>query len=256
LDRPSQERDVKAAPDDQRALLDLQDADSATARLQHQLRTLPERERSDAAATAAERAAADTVRAQTEVADLQRAVRRAEEEVAAVRARADRDRAMLESGSVTSARQVSDLDHEVSSLARRQSDLEDAELEILEQLEVAEAGAAQAQQDSDAARARLDEERQALATAVADLEAALVAAGEERHRKAESVPPDLLRHYEQLRERGGFLVVALLRARRCEACQMELASADLDEARSAAPDEVIHCPECGAILVRTEESGL
>ena len=37
---------------------------------------------------------------------------------------------------------------------------------------------------------------------------------------------------------------------------MVLSGTDLQTLRSTAPDVVATCPECGCILVRTEESGL
>ena len=37
---------------------------------------------------------------------------------------------------------------------------------------------------------------------------------------------------------------------------MVLAGTDLQAMRLAAEDAVVTCPECGCILVRTEESGL
>ena len=37
---------------------------------------------------------------------------------------------------------------------------------------------------------------------------------------------------------------------------MVLAGTDLQVLRQAAEDHVVTCPECGCILVRTEESGL
>jgi uncharacterized protein len=37
---------------------------------------------------------------------------------------------------------------------------------------------------------------------------------------------------------------------------MVLSGTDLSTIRQAAADAVVTCPECGAILVRTEESGL
>ena len=49
---------------------------------------------------------------------------------------------------------------------------------------------------------------------------------------------------------------ALLRAGTCEGCRMVLSGIDLLAMRQAPADQVMSCPECGCILVRTEESGL
>jgi predicted nucleic acid-binding Zn-ribbon protein len=37
---------------------------------------------------------------------------------------------------------------------------------------------------------------------------------------------------------------------------MTLTGNDLEIVRAAAAEEVVFCPDCGAILVRTEESGI
>lgn len=247
---------MKADPGVQRVLLDLQTVDTALDRNRHRDATLPER------ATVAElqRAAASdrdrAVRARTVVSDLSRQVARAEGDVESVRARAARDRALLESGQVSSSRQLSDLEHEVASLAKRQADLEDAELEVMEQLEAAEGDLAaieaaiaaraseQAEMESTmaAALATLADEREGLLADRADLVARL--------------PADLLTLYERIRSDGVGIAAGLVRYGRCESCQMELSRVDLDAIRGAPADEVLRCPECRAIMVRTEESGL
>ena len=49
---------------------------------------------------------------------------------------------------------------------------------------------------------------------------------------------------------------ALLQRKTCLGCNMELSGTDLQQLRQATNDAVVNCPECGCILVRTEESGL
>jgi uncharacterized protein len=49
---------------------------------------------------------------------------------------------------------------------------------------------------------------------------------------------------------------ALLRQRTCQGCNMTLTGSDLDTVRRSGPDDVLLCPECDRILVRTEESGI
>ncbi|MGZ4556557.1 MAG: C4-type zinc ribbon domain-containing protein, partial [Mycobacteriaceae bacterium] len=68
-------------------------------------------------------------------------------------------------------------------------------------------------------------------------------------------PADLLAVYERQRASRG-AGAALLQARRCGACRMEL-DRNLIARFAASPAElVLRCEECGAILVRTKESGL
>ena len=70
------------------------------------------------------------------------------------------------------------------------------------------------------------------------------------------MPDELLAFYEQRRVRGGGVGAALLRQRTCSGCTITLTGSDLERVRQAAPDELVLCPECDRILVRTDESGL
>ena len=71
---------------------------------------------------------------------------------------------------------------------------------------------------------------------------------------AARVPAELLGLYDRLAARG--VGAGELRQRTCGACHMVLSGTDLQTLRQADDDEVVMCPECGAILVRTPESGL
>ncbi|RFU22128.1 zinc ribbon domain-containing protein [Geodermatophilus marinus] len=246
---------MKADHFDQQKLLALAAEDVALAQLAHRRRTLPELAAVESA-TAAERELADAaVRAETGVRDLQREVARLEADVETVRARARRDQGLLDSGSV-SAKQMTDLQHELQSLARRQSDLEDSELELMEQLETAEKELAEAQEGRAAAGAELERAEQRRDDALADL-----ADGTARHEQARAdaaatIPPDLLALYERIRAQTGGTGAAVLKARQCQGCRIELFGKELAAVRNADPHEVLRCDNCGRILVRTAESGL
>ena len=60
---------------------------------------------------------------------------------------------------------------------------------------------------------------------------------------------------DRLFERDG-AGAALVRARTCLGCHLMLSGTDLNVLRQAPDDEVVTCPQCGCILVRTAESGL
>ena len=131
---------MKADPFVQLRLLELQGLDSALDRLAHRRRTLPElaeMTRLDGLVAALRDG---IVRAETEVSDLAREQAKFEREIEQVRARKDRDQGRLDSGAISIAKQLQDLEREVASLGRRQSDLEDAELEVMERAETAQAG--------------------------------------------------------------------------------------------------------------------
>ncbi len=128
---------MKADPAVQRRLLELADVDAELARVDHRRRTLPElAEIAEAEKTVQARKDAKVAN-ETALGDLDREVKRQEKEIDAVRAREDRDRALLAGGTV-SAKQMTDLEHELNTLERRQATLEDELLELMERREAVE----------------------------------------------------------------------------------------------------------------------
>ncbi|MGA4684446.1 zinc ribbon domain-containing protein [Micromonospora sp. AB353] len=245
---------MKADPKVQRRLLDLQAIDTALAQLAHRRRTLPERAELEALARELSALEDERVRAQVAVDDLDRDIARIEKDVDQVRARKSKDEARLASGSGP-ARELEAIQHELVSLNRRQSDLEDAELELMEQRETA-------QGVLDGIESRLTEarERRAATEQRRDDTLAEIAKEEEfkrtsRQPLAGDLPSDLVGLYDKIREDTG-LGAALLTGGRCGGCRLELSGADLARIRKADPDDVVRCEECRRIMVRTNESGL
>jgi uncharacterized protein len=246
---------VKADPAAQRRLLDLQAIDTALAQLAHRRRNLPQVAELDRLAQQIAAADEERVRAQVAVDDLDRDIARLEKDVEQVRARKGKDQARLDAGTGP-ARELEALQHEVASLNRRQSELEDAELALMEQREEAEAGLARGVAALAGARDRRTEVEAARDQALRDI------AKDEEFRRAgraplaADLPADLVALYDRIRESSGGIGAALLRAGRCEGCRLELFGSELSAVRTAPADEVVRCEECRRILVRTAESGL
>jgi predicted nucleic acid-binding Zn-ribbon protein len=237
-------------------LLDLQDLDTVLGQLAHRRRGVPQVAELVALDARAGELRDHEVAVRTAVSDLEREMTRAEADVAQVRERIARDQAMLDAGSVASARQLEDLQHEIGNLARRVSDLEDAELEVMEKLEAAQARAAEAT----AALNELAEARRAAEgardAAFADIDREVERVAGERARVAPEIPADLLALYDRIRAGSGGIGAAPLHRGRCQGCQITLTPADLGRIRAEPADEVVRCEECRRILVRIAESGL
>jgi hypothetical protein len=245
---------VKADPAVQRRLLDLAGVDAELARLAHRRRTLPEHAALSAAETAVRRAKDALVEVETRAGDLDRDILRLERDVEAVRARTERDRRIL-AGAGVGAKQANDLQHELDSLARRQGVLEDEQLELMEQREAVGMDAAHAGRVLAEAEHELRTVAERRDAALLDIDSGEAGRLREREEVVATLPADLLAAYDRRRARGG-TGAALLRERRCGACRLELDRTALSMLRSAPPDEVVHCEECGTVLVRTAESGL
>lgn len=194
--------------------------------------------------------------AQTEESDCAREQTKAEQDVDQVRTRAARDQQRLDSGAVTSPKDLSNLQHEIASLAKRQGDLEDVVLEVMERRESAQERVAELTERVASVQAKADDATARRDAAYEELDGEAASVAKEREVVAASVPADLLKLYDKLREQQGGIGAAKLYQRTCQGCRQELAITELNEIRAAAPDTVVRCENCRRILVRTAESGL
>lgn len=247
---------MKASPEAQLRLLELAGLDTELARLDHRRRSLPEHAEIERLTAAAAEIRDTITRAETELADLARDQTRAERDVEQVRTRIDRDTERLDGGKVSSAKELESLQSEVASLRRRQGDLEEVVLELMETVEAAQARRDEAAASAESAAAELDAVTERRDAALREIGEAATKASESRTTVADGVPADLLALYDKLRNQLGGAGAAMLRRGKCEGCHEALSTAELNEVRAAAPDEVVRHEECRRILVRTSESGL
>ncbi|WP_447912879.1 zinc ribbon domain-containing protein [Microbacterium phyllosphaerae] len=243
---------MNASPEHQRILLDVADLDRRIAQAER-TRTKPTQ-----AARITELVAIrqEQLRELTSLTgtrdDVRTELTRLESDVKLVEQRRARDADRL--AVATNPKDAQALEHEIASLTKRQSDLEDIELDVMGRVEDADAAVA-AQQ---ALLATTTAEGSALtAQAKADVASATeLGAQLTRDREAVTavIPAPLLAEYT--RRAANSAGAALLTRGTCEGCRMFLPGTDLNDIRNAADDLVVSCPECGCILVRTEESGL
>jgi predicted nucleic acid-binding Zn-ribbon protein len=244
---------MKADVAQQRSLVELTELDAELGRLEHRAKNLAEQKALDA--VVAEHGEANDRLATVSIAleDLDTEVTKYEAEIDSVRQREDKDRSMLDSGSVN-AKQLTELQHELETLQRRQSSLEDSLLEVMERRE-------ELQNDQAAELSSIDELQSKQSAAQASRDAALTEIDQSRHQLSShreqltaTLDADLIAAYERQRSRGG-PGAGLLQGRRCGACRIEIDRGEMSRISAAADDEVLRCPECGAILLRFRESG-
>ncbi|SDD70633.1 zinc ribbon domain-containing protein [Rhodococcus tukisamuensis] len=245
---------MNVEPRIQAKLLALAALDTELTRVAHRRKTLPEAEEVQRLESDRVQRKDAAVAVQIVLDDLDRDIKKLEGEVDAVRQRGDRDRTMLQSGTIA-AKQLSELQHELGSLERRQGVLEDELLEVMERREATQAdyehAGGQLSQIEDAmidATRRRDD-------ALADLDSVEQRHLGERAALVNEFPEELLAVYERQRGTGG-VGAALLQARRCGACRIEIDRGEIARIAATDPQVVVRCPECSAIMVRTKESGL
>jgi len=178
--------------------------------------------------------------------ELQRDLKRAENDLDLVVARIEKDQARL--SQATDTKVISGVQHELESLGKRRSELEDAQLELMERVEVSSAEQEQiAQQRSELQSdlaAATEEAKQDLALTKSEHEAlALEISG-----LRSEVDTELLELFEKLASRA--TAVGVLRGSTCGACNMNLTSTALGQIGAVPMNELARCPECSAIMVR------
>jgi predicted nucleic acid-binding Zn-ribbon protein len=247
---------VKASPEAQLRLLELADLDTELGRLDYRRRSLPENAELEQLDERAGKVRDASTTADTNLADLDRELSRAERDVDQVRVRIDKDNGQLSAGKVSNARELESLQSEVVSLRKRQGDLEEVVLDLMERRE-----AAQTLRDGSGTEAETVGAEVATVTArrdaaLAEIEEQAAKAAASRATVVAEVPADLLALYDKISASVGGRGAAELRRGQCGGCREQLFTVELNEVRAAAPDEVIRHEECRRILVRTKDSGI
>jgi predicted nucleic acid-binding Zn-ribbon protein len=231
-------------------LLAVQEHDTVIDQLRHRRSSLPERAslrevEAARAVLAGERSVA--VAARDEVAGRQASLER---DIATSEARIAEIDKRLYSGSVSASRDLQAMQHEIDSIKHRVSTLEDAALAAMEEREPLDL-AVSSLDERDAA---LEASGVALATAIVEAEAAIESelASEVSARAAavSAVDADLVASYEQLRSRLDGIGIARLEHGTCMGCRMKLPATELDRLKREPADAIVHCDQCGRILVR------
>jgi len=165
--------------------------------------------------------------------DLDSQVSRLEGEIDGVRQREDRDKGLLGSGTIN-PKQLAELQHELETLERRQSSLEDSLLEVMERREELQgqqitelATIAALQNDVDFARHARD-------TTLAEIEHTRHDRSGRREQVTANLDPNLVAVYERQRAATG------------------IDQGEMSRIHAAPDDDVLRCPECGAILLRVK----
>lgn len=243
---------MKAAVAQQRSLLEVAELDAELSKIAHRASHLPQHQDRERIQT--DQVAANDRLGALHIAleDLDAQVSRFESEIDAVRQREDRDRTLLRS--IADAKQLSELQHELDTLQRRQSSLEDSLLEVMEHREQLQAQQAAETAAVEALQADLTAVQQALDGQLDEIEQTRRQYATRRDELTAALDPELIALYERQRAGGGPGAGPLL-GRRCGACRIEIDRGELSRISVAAEDDVLRCPECGAILLRVKGVG-
>jgi len=244
---------VTASAEQQKALLDLQGFDTKIFQLTHKRTGLPEISAAQDLEVELGSIKMRLVAAQTEASDLKLNQLKAEADVDQVVTRARRDQERLDSGAVSAAKELESLQHEIGTLAKRQAELEDIELEIMQAYENAQQAVTELLASEIEKLATLTQTRDDL---FADIDFEVNSLTNQRTEIANGLPADLIALYDKIRADQGGVGAALIHRGSCQGCHITIDAQEIDQIRNMPADAIARCDQCRRILVRTAESGL
>ena len=239
----------KAPAADQLRLLTVQELDTQADQARHRLESLESKAELATLLGRESELTGRRIEADTAISDLKREVTKVEDDVQSVRARAERDNKRLLSGGIT-PKELQALQSEVEVLAKRQSDLEEIELDAMQRLEDAESVADGVVAEAAIIAAALADVRARVESESGAIEAELAGIVRDRMNATFNLDEALLALYEKLRASNGDSGAAALTRGTCQGCHMSLNPSDLAAIEAKTADEIVRCEECDRILVR------
>lgn len=238
---------MKANPQDQKRLLELVDLDLSLVRNAGDKAKLLS---ATAISEASEKALAlsdQLIDTRNRVGDLELELKRSENDLELVENRIAKDNQRLTSTS--SAKDAQGIEHELTTLAKRKSELEDAELGIMEDLETVRAELSEAERAKAAAEEDLTRLRSTLSTHTTELDSARAELSSKRSALFGLIESDLAAAYQRKADRN--VAAGKLLGRECGACRLSITATNLEEILALPADEIAECPNCQAYLVRS-----
>lgn len=178
--------------------------------------------------------------------ELRRELRRQESDLELVEKRISQDQKRLVESSST--KDIAGIQHELETLARRKSELEDLELGLMEELEASDRKMHEIETLRESKEGEIETAKAEISVQLAELklENQKLIGGIEQLKS--ELNQDLVKLFEQKFARG--VAVGRLQGSSCSACNMSLNSQAMAEIAKVDVDELATCPECAAMLVR------
>jgi predicted nucleic acid-binding Zn-ribbon protein len=180
--------------------------------------------------------------------DLEARHRDLELQVATHREKCESAETKLYGGSVTSPKELQDLQQDLEQLTRQRQAVEDELLAVLEQLEAKRAGAHATRERLRQLESAWAAEEAAAGVEEARLEAEIAALRERRAAQVARLPAPPVTAYDRLRRRRKGIAVVKVERGACLGCRLTVPTVILQRARSGTNPNPVQCPSCERML--------
>ncbi len=150
----------------------------------------------------------------------------------------------LYGGKITNPKELSSLQHEVSTMKGKSDELENSALEIIDRVEAAEKSVAEETSELQKMEDEWQRQQQQLSEGIEQLKSRLAELRQKRQQLSEEIESQAVKLYEKIRQQKK-PPVARVEQGICHICRISLSASELQRARSGQP---VQCGSCGRIL--------
>lgn len=240
---------MKSSPEEQERLITLQTLDTLLNQLAHKAKSLPVIQALEIVTISHNSTRDLVIAAETEKADIKHELTRSEVDVEQVVARIEKDEKRMASGTA-SPKELEQMQHELASLNKRRSELEEIELEVMVRVDGIDDRIKSLIVERDQFKfkmAELDTQKTKELTEIAE---AVSSANSQRADISAKIAAEVVELYEKIRKSGDGIGAARLIEGKCDGCHLSINAVELSKIKETAADEIVRCEECRRILVR------
>lgn len=228
-------------------LLELQKIDLQIDVLENRLRALPEQEELDTLEQRLSDLQKRLGEQQTVVGAIVQRQTKLEDDIEQIEVKVKADDQRLYSGDVANPKELAALQAEIESLKRRRMTLEDSDLEVMEEREVAEKELTLLVNEESSLKEDIEKVSRKRDAASGEIAVRLKELRIEREKWVPKIEQELLDVYDDLRASKGGIGAAALVGGTCQGCHMQLPAQEVERIKKATG--LVKCDECRRILV-------
>ena len=231
-------------------LLGLQGEDALLGQLEHQIKTLPEREKLISLLETKSMAEDLIFVKQAESVELRKNEKRLELELSSIETRLKEVDEKLYSGVITTEKEAKSLQDEIGHLKERQDALESELLEILSQIEDLTIAINELNSQLEVQNNDIQILEDTLKRVENELNQKVLEAKDRRGETVKVLTDEILKSYESHREHFPSDAVVRFNGPTCNGCHLTMSAMETDRIKGLEVGALTECSECGRLVVR------
>ena len=239
---------MKARIESQRLLIDLNSLDQSISKLNYQKKNHPQLMKITELTARVPSIEASIVENDSQITETKKEVSKAEIDVENISKRVQKDKERLAS-SETSAKDLTQIQHEIGTLEGKQKELEEVQIEFLEKVEDLEHKKRGLQEILEQLKAEISELNTSIKDDFEKANKEIANFARERQIVVGKIENELIALYEKIRTEQG-IGAGLFSLGTCNSCQIQISPSEINNINSTDPEEIVRCENCRCVLVR------